>query len=261
MFTRSSRFSSKCLTALLPAWLLVCTAGAAVVFSDDFAAGNLRSAGSLPDFWTVLQPPDNLESGATKKDGRLHLVAANHAFTSVALASPRTETFGFFARPLTVTLDDILLGFKNLPENEARFRISLSSARTTAELSGAVITLRVRSGLLLMGYRVDGYKLSSPPETLSGQGVNSVVVMPLKGVPSKISLTLGPGVRDGVVRYEITVVDHGVRAENDGVIPLAIAQWGGADAAALIVDARRDSASAAPDSFAELSVGRITVTR
>jgi hypothetical protein len=247
--------------ALLSAALAGSLARAETVFIDTFANNDVRSADSQRNFWTVIQPPDNTHSQASEKNGRLSLLASTRSYTSVSLAGAKTAAFGFFTRPLTITVDDIQLEAQALPENEARFRISLASATTTGELADNVITLRVRSGLLLMGYRSDGFELSSPPETLAGQRVNSVAVMPLKGVPTRISLTLGPAQREGFVRYEITAIDNGETLRSNGVIPLTLQQWGGEDAASLVLDARRDSDATIPDSHAKFSAGQVSVTR
>ena len=245
----------------LAALLFPGVVSAEVIFSDTFEGSDIRHAGTVPNFWTVTQSPDSSKSGASKEKGRLLLLAANRPYAYVSLASPKMEKFGFFSHPLTITLDEIQLEAKGIPEGEARFKVSVASAQTTAEQAEDVISLRIRSGLLLMGYRIDGFNLSSPPETLAGEHVNSVAVIPLKGVPKKVSLTLGPSPRDGFVKYEIIVLDDGIPVSRSGSIPLTIVQWGGNDEASLIIDARRDSDSSLPGTQTEFSLGQITVAR
>jgi hypothetical protein len=245
----------------LVALLASSVASAEVVFSDTFDGRDIRRAGAIPNFWSVISSPDEQTSVASKDQGKLHLLATNQAYANVALVSPVLDKLGFFSRPVTIALDDVKLESQGIPEGEARFKISLASSPTTAEKAGSVISIRIRSGLLLMGYRMDGFNLSSPPETLAGDHVNSVAVMPLKGVPTKLSLTLGPSPREGFIRYEIVALNDGLPVSRSGTIPLTISQWGGVNSAALIIDARRDSETSLPDSQTNLSVGEITATR
>ena len=251
------------LVATLVALLLPGLASASEnIFSDSFDGNDVRDAGAIPGFWTVIQSPDDQKSEASKRKGRLQLLAADQAYASVSVISQKTDKFGFFARPITITLDDIQLEAKGIPEGEARFKLSVASAQVAAEKAENVISIRIRSGLLLLGYRIDGFNLLSPPETLSGQRINPVAAIPLKGVPTKVSLTLGPAPKDGFIRYEIFVLEDGNPAvTRSGSIPLTIGQWGGSDDASIVIAARRDSATSLTETQTEFSVGQITVTR
>lgn len=245
----------------LSSLLLSVAQGAEPVLLEKFEGATMRSIGLPPDYWAVQHLPEGHLNTAQQGRGRLQIFAEDRAYAHVSLSSPKTRQFGFFFKPLTITLDDIQLRAEGIPEGEARFKLSLAASRTTAELAPSVICLRVRSGLLLMGYRVDGFNLASPPETLAGDRVNSVAVMPLKGVPTQVSLTLGPSTRDGLVRYEITARDDGELVTRSGNLALSLSQWGDADESSIIIDVRRDSATAQPGTHAEFSTGQIMVTR
>lgn len=245
-----------CLVSLAPS-----AARAETVFIDPFDDGDVRAADAQPYFWSVLQPGENRDSEASEEKGRLRLRAATGANTYVAIVSPALDTFGFFQRPVTVTLEDIALEAKGIPESDARFKLSLASTQERAEQAGDVISLRIRPGLLMFGYRIDGFDTPSPPETLSGSSVNSVVHQPLAGTPSRISLTLGPSPRAGHIRYEIRAEGNGVSFTRAGQLALTLSQWGGADAASLVIDARRDSTASLSGTHTDFSIGQITVTR
>lgn len=245
----------------LVAVLTPCIADADSAFSNTFEKSDPRIADGVLNFWTVQQYPDVQNAEAFTENSRLNLVAANQPFARVSLVSPTMEKFGFFARPVTVTLYNVQLEAKGVPDNEARFKISLTSSPVTAEQAQVVISLRVRAGLLLFGYRTEGFSMKDPPETLSGKQTKSVAAIPVKGVPTKVSLTLGPSSREGFVRYEIFALSDGAPVTGSGSLPLTISQWGGTDAASLVVDVRRDSQTSIYGSHAKLSVEEITVTR
>lgn len=247
--------------ALLSLTLAPLSTRAETVFLDTFDDGDPGLADSQPGFWTLLRQDGNLDSIATEAGGSLHLRAATWPNSYVSLVSQSLEDFGFFTRPVTVTLEDIALDAKGIAPAEARFKLSLSSAPDRAEKAEDVISLRVRPGLLLLGYRADGFDLGAAPETLSGGKSNSVLVQELPAMPTRISLTLGPAQKADHVRYEISAEGNGVSMTRSGVFPLSLAEWGRSDSAALGIDARRDSTSARAGTHTELSLGKITVTR
>ncbi|MFH1498499.1 MAG: hypothetical protein ABII82_11820 [Verrucomicrobiota bacterium] len=246
------------LTALLP---LPAALTAETVLVDNFADGNVRSADTMPNFWDITLPAGNPDSQAVENRGALNLRAATWPHTYAGLVSLAMDDFGFFKRPLTVTLEDITLEAKGIPDGDARFKISLTSTQDRAEKADDAISIRIRKGLLLLGYRVDGFDANTSPENLSGQRANSVLVQELDGTPAKLSLTLGPSQNPGVIRYEIRAEGNGINLTRSGLIPLTLEQWGGLDAASLVIDARRDNPAAQAGTHTDFSVGRITVTR
>lgn len=231
------------------------------VFVDNFDDGDPALADSQPGFWTVLRQEGNLDSSATESAGALHLSAATWPNTYVGLVSQPLEDFGFFTRPVTVTLEDIALEAKGIAPGEARFKISISSKPERAEKADDVISLRLRPGLLLLGYRKDGFDLGTAPETLSGDKTNSVLVQELPANPTRLSLTLGPAQKPGNVRYEVSAEGNGVSVTRSGVFPLSLAEWGRSDSAAISLDARRDATSAKAGTQTEFTLGKLTVTR
>jgi hypothetical protein len=245
----------------LGVFLSPCIASADSDFSNTFEKSDVRIADSVPNFWTVLQFPDVQNAEAFTENGRLNLVAANQPFARLSMVSPAIKKFGFFAKPVTVTLHNVKLEAKGMPENEARFKVSLASSPVAAEQAPTVISMRIRSGLLLLGYRIEGFNMKDPVETLSGQKANPVAAIPLKGVPTKVSLTLGPSARDGFIRYEVSALVDGLPVNGAGSIPLTMKQWGGSDTSSLIVDVRRDNATSSYGSEAKLSIEEITATR
>lgn len=247
--------------ALLALALPLVAARAETVFVDSFDDGDPALADSQPGFWSVLRQEGNLDSSATESGGDLHLRAATWPNTYVGLVSQPLEDFGFFTRPITVTVEDLVLEPKGIPSGEARFKLSLSSKSDRAEKAEDVISLRLRPGLLLLGYRKDGFDLGAAPETLSGDRNNSVLVQELSAAPTRLSLTLGPAQKPDHVRYEISVEGKGLSVTRSGVFPLSLADWGRSDSAAISLDARRDSTSAKAGTHTELSLGKLTVTR
>jgi hypothetical protein len=257
----SPLFCRPLLAATFAAGVLFSTGRSETVFADSFDDGDVRYADSMRDYWAIFQPDHGQGSGAWEDKGRLHLEAMSWPYMWVSMASPVMENFGFFSRPVTVTLDDIQLRAQGISPSLARFKLSLASTRGPAERASNVISLRVRPGLLLLGYRTEGFMMDAPPETLAGQKINSVLPITLKDTPTKLSLTLGPSNRDGHIRYEIVVVDDGLPITRSGTIPLTIAQWGNVDSSAIIIDARRDSENSQAGSGTHFSAGQITVTR
>ena len=231
------------------------------VFVDSFDDGDPGLADSQPGFWTVVRQDGNLDSVANEADGALRLRAATWPNSYVSIVSQALEDFGFFTRSVTVAIENIALDAKGIPPAESRFKLSLASTPDRAEKAEDVISLRVRPGLLLLGYRVDGFDLGAAPENLSGKRANAVLVQELTAMPDRISLTLGPAQTAGFVRYEISAEGNGVSINRAGTFALTLAEWGRSDSAALSIDARRDSTSAKAGTHTELSLGKITVTR
>jgi hypothetical protein len=231
------------------------------VFVDRFDDGDPLLADSRPGFWTLLQPEANLDSSVTESDGALRLRAATWANTYAGVVSPALEDFGFFTRPVTITLDGLALEAKGIEPGEARFKLSFSAKSERAERAEDVISLRLRPGLLLLGYRLDGFELGSAPETLSGRRANSVLVQEINGLPSRLTLTLGPAQTPGHVRYDLVAEGEGVSVRRSGTLAVSLADWGGIDAAALGIDTRRDSTSTRAGTYAELTARRVTVSR
>jgi hypothetical protein len=248
-------------TCLLTTLLAVGSVHAGPVFSDPFDGTDVQKSGTVAKFWSVLLPGDNSSSFATKSKGNLVLHAANWANTYVSLASPVTGDFGFFTHPVTFALDDITLAAGGIPATDARFKLSLAATSERAEKAANAISLRIRSGLLLFGYRLNGFAPDNSPENLSGLRANSLVAEPLSGTPSKLSLTLGPADTAGFIRFEIRAEGNGIAFTRSGTFPLTREQWGGTDAAALVIDSRRDHPTELSDTFTELTVGQLTVTR
>lgn len=231
------------------------------VFTDTFADGDVAKAGARGPFWAVLKPGANSASNVIERDGSVVLTACDWAHTYVSLVSPAREDFGFFARPITVTLDGLVLKAEGIPATDARCKLSFTSTPDRAEKAPDAISLRLRSGLLLFGYRTDGFEPDSSPENLSGQRSGSVVAEPLTGMPSKLTLTLGPSATAGHIHFEIRAEGNGVSFSRTGSFPLTREQWGLLDAAAVVIDVRRDQPEAGSGSSAELSVEQLTVTR
>ncbi len=237
------------------------TASADPVFVDSFDDGDVRHSDQLKHFWSVNRIENNHDSSAFERNGRLHLVAASWANTYIGVVGPTMESFGFFKKPVTVALDEIQLAAVGIDAGEARFKVSFTSIPERAEQANDAISLRIRPGLLLLGYRIDGFNTSASPENLSGDRPNSVLVQELSATPTRLTLTLGPADRPGMIRYTVTADGNGVSVNRTGVFPLTQSQWGNLDAASLVLDARRDNGTTTPGTQTEFSVGRITVTR
>lgn len=247
--------------ALLALTLPFLSARAENVFVDSFDDGDPALADSQPGFWTVLRQDGNLDSSVIESSGNLRLRAATWPNTYIGLVSQPLEDFGFFTRPVTITVEDLVLEPKGIAPGEARFKLSLASKPERAEKAEDVISLRLRPGLLLLGYRKDGFDLGAGPETLSGDKSNSVLVQELPATPARITLTLGPAQKPDHVRYEISAEGNGVSLTRSGVFPLSLAEWGRSDSAAISIDARRDATSAKAGTQTEVSLGKVTVTR
>lgn len=247
-------------TFLLVALTSAYSGAAEVVFIDTFDGRDVTRTADRGRFWNVVQPDANPASEVRNSDGRLHLRAANWAHTYAGIVSPALPDFGFFSRPITLTLDDLVLKADGIADADARFKLSVVSTSERAEKAADAISLRIRAGRLLFGYRVDGFEPANSPENLSGQKPNSVVAEPLAATPAKLALTLGPGSAPGTIRFEIRASGNGADFTRVGTFPLTLDQWG-KDAAALVIDVRRDDAATTPGTAAELTVGQITVTR
>ncbi len=231
------------------------------VFTDTFADGDITKADARGRFWSVHKPEANPHSSALEHNGRLVLTAANWSHTYVSLVSPAREDFGFFARPITFTLDDLALKADGIPAADARCKLSVTSTPDRAEKSPDAISVRLRAGLLLLGYRIDGFEPDNSPENLSGQRAGSLVAEPLTGTPSKLTLTLGPSTTPGHIRFEIRAEGNGVSFSRTGSFPLTREQWGQLDAASVVIDVRRDHPAELSGTQAELSVGQLSITR
>lgn len=230
-----------------------------VVFSDSFDNASVLDSSAIPAFWMQEIASDPNASFIEEGDWQLRMRAANWQNTCAAILGPVSEDFGFFRRAVTISLNQIALRAEGIPENDARFRVSIVNSRRRAEQASAAITLRYRQGLLLMGYHVADGGRKGPSENQSGGKPNSTVFAELDGAPANISLTLGPA-NGSSIPFRLFAQGEGVNLYRVGQIELPLAEWGGKDEAAIVIEARRDSPGAA-GSFAELHLGSVTATR
>lgn len=251
--------STTLLLALLALITPSCTT-AAVVFDDDFGDGDTSGSPSAPGFWKLQSLTG--DNGVFENSSYLTLFASRNAYTYAGLNSGLDPRLDFFQGPVTIAVESFMLGFKNIADKEAVFRLSINSSQLRQNVSPQSVTLRFSPGSVALGFKTaDVPKMNA--EDLHGTEKGGVCYATFAGNVTGFSLTLDPRPQPDATTYTLVLLTDGPLPvlTRTGRLALRRSAWSAAPDFALVLEARRNAASVADYSYVSASLGRMTITR
>lgn len=247
------------LTAALLAGLCTLTAGASIVVDDRFDNGDPTGSPEYPGFWKLQAITG--DNGVFENAGYLTLFAVKNPYTFAGLNTQLDDRLDFFTRAVTITVDDVLLEHKGIPDNEAVFRVSINSTELRQNMSPQSVSIRFVPGLALFGYKTNHVDLMAA-EDLMGITPGSAIFERFDGQLLGFSLTLDPYVEPGVIMATLILRTNGRQTNitRTARLNLSATDWSSGGKSSLHIEARRNHATLAEDSYMSASVGRVTIT-
>lgn len=230
-----------------------------IVLDDPFDDGNPAGNPAAPGLWKLQAMTG--DNGVFENGGALTLFATTQAYTFAGLNTALDQRLNFFARPLTIAVEDMALEGKGIPDNEAVFRVSLNSTELRQNMSPQSLSVRFVPGGVFLGFKTGPIdKLAA--EDVTGVQRGSVCVIRHDGRATGFTLSLDPRVAPGSVAYTLTVRTTGAQPAitRTGLMPLKAADWNADGRSALVLEARRNHAAVTPDTYMSATLGRLKVT-
>ena len=243
--------------ALLAPLLVV--AAPRTIIDDTFDDGNPSGHAAAPGLWKLQAITG--DNGVFENNGSLTLFATNASYTFAGLNTALDERLNFFARPITITVEDMVLDSKGIPDNEAVFRVSLNSSELRQNMAAQSLSIRFVPGAAMLGFKTGPVdKLAA--EDVSGSQRGATAFARFDGRATGFRLSLDPHAKPGSITYTLTIRTSGAQGEitRSGVTDLRAGDWATGGPSALVLEARRNHAAAIPDTYMSASLGRLTVT-
>lgn len=238
--------------------ILACAAPQTII-DDTFDDGDPTGHATAPGLWRLQTITG--DNGVFENSGNLTLFATTKSYTFAGLNTALDERLNFFVRPLTITVEDLVLESKGIPNNEAVFRLSLNSTELRQNMSPQSLSIRFSPGSALMGYKTGPVeKLAA--EDVSGTTRGSVFHETFDGNVTWFRIQLDPQARPGFITYTVTLRTNGSRGTitRSGEMDLRSVDWNADGRSAIVMEARRNTATVAADTYMSASIGRLTVT-
>ena len=203
----------------------------------------------------------NGDNGVFENGGALTLFATTQPFTFAGLNTALDPRLNFFVRPLTITVEEMLLEAKGIPDHEAVFRLSLNSSEKRQNMSPQSLSIRFVPGAFMMGFKTGPVdKLAA--EDVRGAERGAACFARFDGRAIAFRLSLDPHATPGSITYTLTVRTNGPEPviTRRGTLDLRASDWSGDGRSALVMEARRNHGENLPDTYMSATLGRITVT-
>ncbi|MBC8011140.1 MAG: hypothetical protein H7067_13710 [Burkholderiales bacterium] len=234
-------------------------ASADLVIDDRFDDNDPTGSPGDPGFWKLQAITG--DNGVFENAGYLTLFATKHAYTFAGLNTALDPRLDFFTRAVTIAVEELTLEAKDVPPNEAVFRLSLNSTELRQNMSPQSVSIRFVPGIAILGYKTAHVEKMSA-EDLTGISKGSVIFERFEGRPTGFSLTLDPFASPGQITVTLVI-------QTDGPLPvitrtarldLRQSDWIAGGRAALVMEARRNNGIVADDSYMSATLGRLTIT-
>lgn len=230
-----------------------------IVLEDSFDNGGPTGSASAPGLWRLQTITG--DNGVFENGGALTLFATTQAYTFAGLNTALDPRLNFFARPLTITVEDLALESKGIPENEAVFRLSLNSTELRQNMSPQSLSIRFVPGAAMLGFKTGPVdKLAA--EDVRGTERGAACLVRFDGRATGFSLNLDPRKEPGAIVYTLVIRATGPEPviTRTGVLALRAADWNADGRSALVLEARRNHRASIPETYMSASIGRIVVT-
>lgn len=247
---------TKPLPLLLALGSLTAFAAPQTVIEDGFDDGGPTGTAAIWKIQTITG-----DNGVFENGGNLTLFATTQSYTFAGLNTALDERLNFFVRPLTLTIEDMVLESKGIPANEAVFRVSLNSTELRQNMSPQSLSIRFVPGAAMLGFKTGPIdKLAA--EDVAGSQRGAACFVRFDGKPVGFRLSLDPHASPGHIRYSLTIHTDGSQPliTRSGLLDLRAADWNADGRSALVLEARRNTAASAPDTYMSATLGRLTVT-
>lgn len=253
--------SSAPLLRLLPA-LLACSvtsASAEIIIDDHFDNQNPVGTQTAPAFWKLQAITG--DNGVFENNGYLTLFATTHPYTFAGINSALDPRLDFFDHPVTIAGENLVLEAKDVPGPEAVFRISINSTERRQNMSPQSVSLRFVPGLALFGFKTKNVDKVAA-EDLTGENRASVIFERFDGTATGFSLRLDPLAVPGFITATLVIQTNGSRPviTHTARLNLRRSDWESGGPSAVVMEARRNTGTTAPDSYMSASIDRLTVT-
>jgi hypothetical protein len=246
-------------TLALALLALPTAASAALVIDDRFDDGDPTGSVDNPGFWKLQAITG--DNGVFENGGFLTLFATKNPYTFAGINSVLDDRLNFFANAVTISVEELTLDHKDVPDSEAVFRLSINSTELRQNMSPQSVSIRLVPGLALFGYKTNHVEKVAA-EDLTGTAKGSVIFERFDGRVTGFSLTLDPNVEAGAIIATLVLRTNGTRpfVTRTAKINLNLADWSSGGPSALVMESRRNTSGTADDSYMSASLGRLTVT-
>lgn len=230
-----------------------------IIIDDNFDDGNPGGTAAVPSLWKLQTITG--DNGVFENAGALTLFATTQSYTFAGLNTVLEDRLNFFVRPLTLAVEDIVLESKGISDNEAVFRVSLNSSELRQNMSPQSLSIRFVPGAAMMGFKTGPVdKLAA--EDVAGTQRGSACFIRHDGKVTAFRLSLDPHARPGSISYTLTLRTSGGQPviTRSGSMELRASDWNTDGRSAIVIEARRNNGTVAPDTYMSATLGRLTVT-
>ncbi|MCU0792877.1 MAG: hypothetical protein MUE42_08520 [Opitutaceae bacterium] len=237
----------------------VLRAQSSVIIDDSFDDGDPSGSVSSPGLWKLQAVTG--DNGVFENNGTLTLFATTNPFTFAGINTSLDSALNFFARPLTLAVEEMILDHKGIPDHEAVFRLSLNSTEKRQNMSPQSLSIRFVPGAFMMGFKTGPIdKLAA--EDVRGAERGAACFARFEGRATAFRLSLDPHAQPGSISYTLTVRTNGPEPviTRQGTLDLRASDWNADGRSALVMEARRNHGSTLPDTYMSATLGRLTVT-
>jgi hypothetical protein len=230
-----------------------------VVIDDHFDDQNPVGTATAPAFWKLQAITG--DNGVFENNGYLTLFATTQPYTFAGINSSLDQRLDFFDHAVTIAAENLVLEAKDVPGPEAVFRVSLNSTERRQNMSPQSVSLRFVPGLALFGFKTRNIEKVAA-EDLTGENRASVIFERFDGTATGFSLTLDPLASPGFITVTLVIRTNSPRPviTHTARLDLRRSDWESGGPSALVMEARRNHATTAPDSYMSASIDRLTVT-
>ncbi|MBC8010707.1 MAG: hypothetical protein H7067_11505 [Burkholderiales bacterium] len=197
-------------------------------------------------YWTGV----SVNAGAaTIVDQRLVLQSSNAAFSSAAIAGPRSEKLNFFARGFTIGVSGLSLAATDVATADTHFRFSLNSSSLRSYRANDSLALRLTPAELRLGYKINQPDTQGELRAGAAATDDQLLILPLPAPASAFLLALepdaaGPVAGVSTIHYTFQVDGAFGRIVRTGSFAASAADWGVTGESAAVLESRRENAAA-----------------
>lgn len=200
---------------------------------------------SQQGYWSTL----NVGSGqAAVSGGKLVLRAADSAYASTTVANPLTSQLDFFQHGFAIVLDGFDQTFGALASDSSQFRLDLNSTANRSYGADDSVALRINPHNIRLGYKINQPAVHGELRAGTATTEASLLDMEYAGTLRAIRLSLEPTATAAAgistILYRLQLDGSFGRICRAGTFTAARAEWGAAGDCALVLESRRESASA-----------------
>lgn len=203
---------------------------------------------SAQSYWSPVPVNGGIASVATQ---RLVLQSTNAAFSAAAIAGPHSAKLNFFARGYTIGISGLSLSGTQVAPADTHFRFSLNSSSLRSFRADDSLALRLTPEELRFGFKINQPDTQGELRAGAATADDRLLLVPLPAPASSFLLALepdagGPVAGVSTIHYTLQVDGAFGRIVRSGSFLAAAADWGADGESAVVLESRRENASAGP---------------